>query len=204
MSSFAEGPPRTLAHTAGGRSTAWWGTILLIITEAVLFALLLTSYFYLWSNSGAWPQGEIEKPELLVSGIRTVLLLSSSVTIWLAERALRGDRRRGFAIWMWVTVALTAVFLAGHVEETLRTLEHFTLSTNAYGSLWYTVLNFHAAHLIVGLLMISYVLIRFSRGAYDSAEHTPVSTVGLYWHFVDVIWVAVYTSLYILPHVMTR
>lgn len=183
-----------------GRSIAFWGVIMLSITEGMLFAVLLFSYFYLWARSPEWPQGGAELPALGFVWVRTAILLGSSGTIWSAERALkRGDRRR---VWWWTiaTVAAAAFFLVTHVVEFVHLTEEFTWSDHAYGSLWWTILNVHGAHVLVGILIFGFVLVRLGRGAYGPHDHTQFETASIYWHFVDGIWVFVFTSLYLLPN----
>lgn len=186
---------------AEGRSIAFWGVILLSVTEGVLFLNLLFSYVYLWSISTAWPPGDVTPPELGFVSIRTVALLSSSLTIWFAERAIgRGQRRRVWA-WTLVTVALAVFFLAGHLHEFLVKLPtEFTWNDHAYGSLYWTILNVHGAHVAVGILIWLFVLVRLGRGAYGPDEDTQFATAAIYWHFVDVVWVVVFPTMYLAPN----
>ena len=185
-----------------GRSIAFWGVILLSVTEGVLFLNLLYSYFYLWSISQEWPPGDVTPPSLWFVSIRTVALLSSSLTIALAEKALKTGRRR--QVWWWVvaTVVLAAFFLAGHIHEFTILPTEFTWYDHAYGSLYYTILNFHGAHVAVGILIWLFVLVRLGRGAYGPGEETEFSTASIYWHFVDVIWVFVFPTMYLLPNLL--
>lgn len=193
-----------------GRSIAFWGIILLSLTEGVLFLVLLFSYYYLWSAAPEWPPAGVEPPKLFEVSpwnvlFRSVLLLSSSLTIWLAERNLgRGDRR-GVWIWTVATVALAAYFLAGHIHEfTVKVPAEFLWSDHAYGSLYYTILNFHGAHVAVGILIWLFVLVRLGRGAYGPDDETQFSTASIYWHFVDGVWVFVLTTLYVFPNLLTQ
>lgn len=185
---------------ARGRPVAFWGVIMLSLTEGVLFLNLLYSYVYLWSTNATWPPPGVEPPELAFVSVRTVALLATSLTIWFAERALeRGERRR---VWTWtlVTVGLATFFLAGHVHEFMKLPEEFTWADHAYGSLYWTILNFHGAHVLVGILIWLFVLVRLGRGAYGPREQTQFSTAAIYWHFVDVVWVVVFPTLYLAPH----
>lgn len=185
-----------------GRSIAFWGVIMLSVTEGVLFVNLLFAYYYVWSISAEWPPGDVTPPELLSISIRTVALLSSSLTIWFAERAIRrGDRRRLWA-WTLVTVLLAVFFLAGHIHEFVMLPSEFTWSDHAYGSLYYTILNFHGAHVAVGIVIWLFVLVRLGRGAYGPNEETQFSTAAIYWHFVDAVWVFVFSTIYLFPHLV--
>ena len=185
-----------------GRSIAYWGVILLSLTEGVLFLNLLYSYYYLWSISPEWPPGEVTPPSLWFVTIRTVALLSSSLTILFAEKALkRGDRRR-VVVWVVVTVLLAAFFLAGHIHEFTILPTEFLWSDHAYGSLYYTILNFHGAHVAVGILIWLFVLVRLGRGAYGPDDETQLSVASIYWHFVDAVWVVVFPTMYLLPNLL--
>jgi len=204
LSSPAIAPGEPLATTAGDRPYAlarplgWWGVVGLIATEATLFGLLLFVNFYLRANADAWPLGDIADPELVKSGIRSVILVGSSVPVALAERAQRRGHQRAFRRWLGVTLALAAVFLAGHVEEYVTLWSEFRPDTNAYGSVFYTITGLHALHLVVGMAVLTYLLVQSARGRYDGVpEPHGVSAGILYWHFVDAVWIAVYTSLYL-------
>lgn len=187
---------------AQGRSIAFWGVILLSVTEGVLFLNLLYAYGYTWSISEVWPPAGVAPPSLGMVSVRTVGLLATSLTIWWAERALHAGRRRAVWAWTLVSVLLAALFLAGHVHEFLRLPAEFTWSDHAYGSLYYTILNIHGAHVAVGILIWLFVLVRLGRGAYGPREQTQFSTAAVYWHFVDLVWVFVFPTLYLLPNLL--
>lgn len=187
---------------AEGRPLAWWGVILLSVTEAMLFGMLLFTYFYLWSVAPEWPPAGVRPPELPVSAARTVLLLSTSGTVWLAERGLRRGDRRAATGWLWATVVFAGIFLAGHAEETRTIVSEFRWDDHAYGSIFYVITNVHAAHLTVGLLVFVFLMVRLARGAAGPDAELQLATGGLYWHFVDAVWAVVYTALYLLPHLL--
>lgn len=186
-----------------GRSTAWWGMVGLMVTEGMLFALLLFAYFYFRAQPGGWPPGALPMPELKGSAIRTLLLVGSSVPMVLAERALeeRADTAKS-AVWMTIALAMASVFLIGHVQEQFVLYEELAPTETAYGSVMVTILNFHAAHLIVGMVVLAFVLVQVLRGKATQERSTQLTMGGLYWHFVDAIWVVVYASLYLSPHLL--
>lgn len=188
--------------TAQGQPVGWWGVMLLCTTEAMLFALLLFTYFYLWTRATDWPLGGIPEPELLQSGIRSLLLWSSSATMHLADSGIRGNKRRRAVLGLLGTIVLAGVFLAGHAAEFVKAVSEYTWQTNAYGSLFYTITNFHAAHLAVGVAMITFTLVGVLRGRFDADRHLTVQNTTIYWHFVDIIWVVVFASLYLAPHLL--
>lgn len=186
-----------------GRSTAWWGMASLIATEGMLFLLLLFTYFYFRAQQGPWPPADLPLPGLLSSAIRSVILLASSGPMVLAERAVerRGDAGKA-AAWIAVTLAMAGVFLIGHVQEQFLFIDELTPTRTAYGSVMMVILNFHAVHLVVGMLILVFVMIQVLRRRATAERPTILSVGGLYWHFVDVIWVFVYSSLYLSPHVL--
>lgn len=186
--------------TAGGRPLGWWGMVLGVVTEATLFALLLLVWFYLAVQAEQWPPAQIPEPELTRSGIRSGLLLLSSVTLSWGERGIRRGQRNRLLVGLVLTLLLAAVFMAGHVQEMIRLPSEYTWATNAYGSTRYTILNFHAVHLAVGMAMLLFALFAALRGRFSREEHLDLSVTSIYWHFVDVIWVFVYSSLYLAPH----
>ena len=190
--------------TGQGRSLAWWGMVMTILTEGTLFAMLVFVYYYLYSRTPSWPLGEIRPPELLVVSIRTVLLLASSATMSAADRAIRRGRTGIASVSLVMTVLLGAVFMAGHAEEMLRLPEEFTWATNVYGSLFYVIVNFHGAHLLIGLLMLAFAYVALRRGRYTADSHEGLKVTGMYWHFIDVVWVFVFPTLYLVPHLLAK
>jgi cytochrome c oxidase subunit 3 len=197
----ADAIPSSLGIPRGkGRSLAWWGVVTLVITEGMLFALLIFTYYYLYALAPEWPLGDIQPPELVVVSVRTVLLFLSSATMSLADRAMQRGRQGLTKFGLVLTFLLGAVFLAGHVEEMVRLVEEFTWATNAYGSLFYVVVNFHGAHLTVGLLFLIFSYVALSRGRYSASSHEGLKVTGIYWHFVDVVWAVVFPTLYLVPN----
>jgi cytochrome c oxidase subunit III len=187
-----------------GRSLAWWGIVMAILTEGTLFALLLFVYFYLFSLAPEWPPGGIRPPELLVVSIRTVILLASSATMSVADRAIRRGRVGVTRLFLAVTFVMGAVFLAGHIDEMLHLPSEYTWSTHAYGSLFYVIVNFHGLHLAVGLIFLAVAYAALTRGSYTPDRHEGLKVTGMYWHFVDVVWVFVFPTLYLVPNFLAK
>ncbi|HEY8259351.1 MAG TPA: cytochrome c oxidase subunit 3 [Gemmatimonadales bacterium] len=187
---------RPVPPLATGREPAWWGMTLLIATEAALFAYLLFSYFYVGSMArGGWPPGR--PPELTLTLPNTFVLLASSVTMWWAESGIRGGNTRRLTLGLAVTIVLGAAFLA--IQGVEYSHARFTPRTDAHGSLFYIVTGFHGAHVLVGLLILAFVLARALRGHFRPDRRVAVTVAGMYWHFVDLVWLAVFTSLYLAP-----
>ena len=181
----------------GPGTTGAWGMMLLISTEAALFVYLLFSYFYLGSmaRGGAWPPSG--PPDLRLALPNTLLLLASSGTMWWAESGIRRGRQGRLRGGLLVTLVLGVIFLGIQLAEYRE--KHFTPRTDAYGSLFFTITGFHGAHVAVGLLMILVVSVRAWRRHFTQRHHLAVTNVSWYWHFVDVVWLVVFTSLYLSP-----
>jgi heme/copper-type cytochrome/quinol oxidase subunit 3 len=180
----------------GTRSLGWWGMSLVVVTEASFFAYLLFSYFYLASQQrGAWPPSG--PPDLALTLPNTIILLASSAVLIWADKGIRGGSLARLRWGMLGTVVLGVIFIV------IQTIEYshksFGPSTDVYGSLFYTITGFHGAHVCVGLIMLIVVLVRAWTTGYTAERHLPVKTVALYWHFVDVVWLAVFCSLYLSP-----
>jgi cytochrome c oxidase subunit 3 len=173
------------------------GMVCLIIAEASMFAIFVVAYlFYLGkSTSGPTPRAALSTP---VFG--TVCLLSSSGTIALAIRALVRGRMRAFAAAWGATAALGAVFLVGTAREWTRLVrdEGLTPATNLFGTTYYSLVGLHALHVTVGLLLLTTVLVFALRGSIAARHREPVEALSLYWHFVDGVWVVVFSVVYLI------
>jgi heme/copper-type cytochrome/quinol oxidase subunit 3 len=185
-------PPPSAEHPPG-----WWGMVCLIITEGALFAYFLFSYFYLASMAPQWPPNRL--PELRLAGPNTIILLVSSATMWWAERGIkRGDQTR-LRVGLLLTAILGVVFLFVQSREYAGLKFH--ASSHAYGSLFITITAFHFAHVVVGVLMNLTTQLRAWLGHFTERHHLAVTNTGLYWHFVDIVWLCVFFTLYISPRI---
>jgi heme/copper-type cytochrome/quinol oxidase subunit 3 len=179
------------------RAPGWWGMILLITTEATLFASLLGSYFYLLSGSVAWPPDGIENPRLLWPIIASILLIGSSIPMYLADRSIRDGRQVALRIYLLIAFVLAALFIAIQIREYDR--EKFSYGTDTYSSLFFTITGLHGAHVISALCMNLFVQVRAWLGHFNERRRLAVTNVGWYWHFVDAVWVFIFVSLYLSP-----
>ena len=183
-----------------GRPTGWWGMLVVVLTEATLFALLLASYFYTrFRSPGAWPPDGQPDPRLLKPVIMTLLLMASSVTVYMAELGSRKGNLRRLHAGLAATFVLGLSFLILQGFEYHEKLAELRPSTDAYGSLFYTITGLHGSHVIVGLLILAWTQFFAWRGAYASENHVAVQVSALYWHFVHVVWLFVFFSLYLSP-----
>jgi cytochrome c oxidase subunit III len=194
--------PRAPVGVEGGRTTGYWGMVLLIFTEATLFAILLTSYFFLrFQGNPVWPPDGIKKPELTLIAIMTPILLLSSGPMHWSELSIKRGHVGRLRAGLLVTFLMGATFLVLQGFEYHSTLQEFTPRTNAYGSLFFTITGFHGLHVAVGLLMNLWLQWSAGRGRFSAERHLAVENVTLYWHFVDAVWVFILVSLYLSPHV---
>jgi heme/copper-type cytochrome/quinol oxidase subunit 3 len=187
---------------ATARPGAWWGMVMFIVTEATVFALLITSYFYLRAAAVSWPPEDIKKPELLLSSINTVILLGSSVPMFVATRAISRGQRRTMAIALGLSFIMGAVFLGIQGWE-FSQLE-FEFNDNAYASSFWFINGSHGLHVAIALVFVLYLLARTAAGHFTERRHLAVENVALYWHFVDAVWIAVFLSLHVSPHFLPR
>jgi cytochrome c oxidase subunit 3 len=185
-------------ETAGVRSTGWWGMVAFVVTEATLFGALISSYFYLRSGAIQWPPDGIEKPVLTLPLIMTVILLSSSIPMAAAEMSIKRGSQAGLRLGLFIAMVLGVLFLAFQVIE--YSSKTFTPRTNVYGSLFFIITGFHMAHVIAGLIMLFFLFVWSAMGYFDRLRNAPVTIGAFYWHFVDVVWICVFFSLYVTPH----
>jgi cytochrome c oxidase subunit III len=187
----------------GGKSSAFWGMVVLIFTEATFFAILFLSYVYLRFQSGAtWPPPPLEKPSLFLISIMTPILVLSSVPAHMADSGIRGGNIKRLRWGLVLTIAQAGAFIGLTIVEWLEKIhvEHLKPWTNAYGSIFFTIVGFHGVHVAVGVLLLLWLLVYAFRGRWTESNHVPVQNVILYWHFVDVVWLFVITLLYFSPH----
>jgi len=178
-------------------SAARVGMIGLIVAEASLFAVFVVAYLY---DLGKSLSGPSPKEVLSVPVLGTVCLLSSSVTVALAVRALGRGAVRRCGAWLLATVVLAVVFLTGTAAEWLRliTREGVTIGTNLFGTTFYALVGLHASHVIVGVVMLTLIGVFAWSRALQSAHVERVELVSWYWHFVDAVWVVVLTVVYVI------
>ena len=173
------------------------GVMALILTESAFFSIFVVAYiFYIGKSlTGPYPKDVLSPPI-----VNTICLLSSSVTIVLALRALRANSIRTFGIWWLVTFALGFEFLAGTALEWHRLIyrEGLTISTNLFGSTYYSLVGLHALHVTIGLLLILLVMILTVLGYMDRRHVERTDVLSWYWHFVDAVWIVVFTTVYIV------
>jgi cytochrome c oxidase subunit 3/cytochrome o ubiquinol oxidase subunit 3 len=169
----------------------------LIAAETSIFVIFVVAYlFYIGKSvTGPTPAQALEVPMFF-----TICLLSSSVTIHFAVRALRQADVRRFGRWWLATIALGAAFLFGTVREWQRLIYEIglTISTNLFGTTYYSLVGLHGFHVVVGLLLLSAVMAFTWLGRVRQTHTYRVDVLSLYWHFVDAVWVVVFTVVYVI------
>lgn len=169
----------------------------LVLTETCLFSIFVAAYLFYVGKSltGPTPREVLELPVL-----STICLLSSSVTIVLAEGAFKKGRKRLFQLLWLLTLVLAAVFLMMTAVEWRRLIyeKGLTISTNLFGTTFYSLVGLHASHVIVGLCLLLLVLIFSLTGSLMQMHRERIQMISWYWHFVDAVWVVVFTVVYVI------
>jgi cytochrome c oxidase subunit III len=189
------GPPA--ANVSSRVEGQFLGMLLFIISEVMLFGAFFTAYFFIRvvADSGWFPIDGKELPKV-IAGVNTAVLVSSSFTMhWALEGARRGNRR-AMQVGLLTTALLGLSFLAVQINEYVHI--GFAPSDNAQGTIFYGLTGLHGAHVFVGLTLLTMATTRAFRGHFTPKEHRGVEVPGIYWHFVDVMWIVVYSTVYLL------
>jgi cytochrome c oxidase subunit 3/cytochrome o ubiquinol oxidase subunit 3 len=191
--------PPVIPQGAPQLSAAQWGVLAFLLSEVALFSTLIVTYIALLGPDrvGPTPAEALKLPLVLCT---TVLLLSSSVSIHLAQHALRRGGRTAFCAWWAATIALGFAFLCGTGYEWHGLVReyHLTPSRNLFGSAYYTLVGFHALHVTAGVITMAIVLGLVLRRTGIERKGEGVELVAWYWHFVDAVWVVVFTVVYVV------
>ncbi|MGH9265325.1 MAG: aa3-type cytochrome oxidase subunit III [Acidimicrobiales bacterium] len=172
------------------------GTVVWLASELMFFSGLFAAYFTLRATArGDWPPADVHL-EVVTSGLFTLGLVLSSGTMQLAVRGLAAGRRAAFRGWLVVTLVLAAAFIGNQVHE-WSSLE-FSVSSHAFGSAFYVMTGFHGMHVIGGMLAMVLLLGRAGNRRFGPDDVPAVEVVSYYWHFVDVVWIGMWTTLFLL------
>jgi cytochrome c oxidase subunit III len=169
----------------------------LITAESAIFTIFVVAYLY---YLGRDVRGPTPKEALEVPWFYSICLISSSFFIVLAERAIEHGKMAAFRLWWAVTILLGITFLYGTGVEwrNLIVEHHLTIATNLFGTTYYSLVGLHASHVVVGLIMMLVVLVFSMMGAVHPHHAYRVKTLALYWHFVDAVWLVVFTVVYVV------
>jgi cytochrome c oxidase subunit III len=190
----AEHPPE--ANRSSRVEPQLLGMLLFIISEVMIFGAFFTAYFFIRVVQGdQWPAPGMEIPTGPVA-INTAVLLSSSLTMHWAQTSIKRDNRFGLKAGILSTLFLGICFLTLQINEYVHV--GFAPHDSAQGSIFYGLTGLHGAHVCIGLILLSMVTMRSFRGHFNAKQHRGVEVPGIYWHFVDVMWIIVYSTIYIL------
>ena len=207
LATVGDGPEAQPARFSSGM----WACILFVSSEAMFFGALFTVYFYLRGRLPEWEpvfqrcaSAVCEKPNYTVDPIfgvglptiNTIELLISSVTMQLAVNAIKRGDRKALRNWLIPTIVLGVLFLIGQGYE--YTKLGFLPDNGTFAGVFFTLTGFHGAHVTGGLLMNTYVFIRTLKGQFTANRHLAVEAASIYWHFVDVVWIGLFATIYII------
>ena len=189
----------TLAIDQRRGSSGMW---CVLITEFMLFVCMFGAYCYLGSNKNRWASEM--PPKLMYALILLAILLSSSgVLYWGEQRVKRGAFAAG-RIALWITVLMGLVFLGLQAYEYLDHWKSLAPYSDSYGSIFYALTTLHAAHVIVGLLLLCFIGVLPRFGDTRGTPHRAYETIAMYWHFVDFVWIWIVLLLYVIPYFQVR
>jgi cytochrome c oxidase subunit 3 len=180
------------------RASGWWAMIFTVFTEASLFAYLLFSYYYLAVQPhlpGTFPEGG--QPDLTLALPNTIILLLSSVAVGWAQLGIEHGNKWRLTLGLGIGALMGLVFLVIQYFEWAA--KPFGLSSTPYSSLYFVVTGFHMAHVVLGVMMLLALTWWSSRGFFNSRRFAHIHIGALYWHFVDVVWLAVFFTFYLTP-----
>jgi cytochrome c oxidase subunit I+III len=185
-------------HAFSHHAPIWWGNLLMIFIEGAAFAILAASYFYIRRNFDSWPPPRTLLPDLGVSSINLLVIVISVAPFWYAARKAR-EEASPLVIGLWLTLGV----LFGVVGIVLRGFEFAALHTrydsNAYGSITWTILAVHLAHLLAGTLETFLIALVMFVGPVEKKHYTDATVMAVYWYFIVISWVALYLIVFIAP-----
>ncbi len=174
------------------------GMWLFLLMDGLSFATILIGAAYLRANGAPWPKPG-EELNVPLTAVNTTILMFSSLTMMLALAAVREDRQQAFKAFLWVTLGLGAAFLCIQAYEyTHLIMEGFKTGKSIYAGCFYGATGYHGVHVLSGLVFMAYVLAGALKGKWHSGNYGRVETLTLYWHFVDLMWILVFTVVYLL------
>lgn len=183
--------------SSGQHTSGWLGMLALIATEAALFAYLLFSYFYLATQAQTtWLP--TASPSLKLALPNTFILITSSFILYWGERSIRKGKRSQLLLAIGLTLALGIVFMAIQVQEWYS--KPFSMTDSAYGSMYFTITGFHMLHVLGGVIILAVVFLWTALGNFNAERHAPIAISAIYWHFVDIVWLVVFSTFYLYPY----
>lgn len=184
-------------RVSGARAPTWWGMMLLVTIESIVFLTLFASYVYLRLGADAWPPPGIELPDLTLPLINTGVLAASSGAVFWAGRVLKDDNQRQLKIWLGIGIVLEVVFLVIKIIMSQNFGEGWDMY--AYSSIFWSISGLHTFHVFVAILMACVAMVLALRGYYTPERQLGMQVVSIYWQFVAIVWVPLLVILYFLP-----
>jgi cytochrome c oxidase subunit III len=172
------------------------GMVIFVASEAMFFATFFGAYFTIYSVNPVWPPAGVPHLERGLATVLTVLLVASSVTLQIGVRAIRRDRTRTMLVWLGLTILLGAGFLGLQLYD--YSLLGFGVRDGIFGSLFYVMTGLHMAHVFGGVVFLVLVLVQGLGGQLTHAHHDSMEAGSIYWHFVDVVWICLFTTFYVI------
>jgi heme/copper-type cytochrome/quinol oxidase subunit 3 len=182
-----------------GYPTAWWGMVMVIATEGMVFVILIAAYLFLRASSPQWPPAGVELPNLSLSLPFSFVLWGSSIPVFWVESSIKKARMDRVRLGLLISFIMGLAFV-GYTIKDFNDL-HFGWRDNAYGSAFYTIVGLHGLHVIVGLAMSAIVQIKAWQNKISPLRHVTLDVFSLYWHFVDAVWLLVFPTLFVSVHI---
>ncbi len=181
--------------------TPGWGKLMMwffLCSDAMSFAGLLAAYAAVRMGNPAWPV-PAEHLDVPLTAVNTFILICSSVTMVKALSAIRRGSQKGLVLWLLGTIVGGSTFLGIQAFEWTHQITHgLSIQGNLFGATFYILTGFHGCHVLSGVIYLTCIAIKSARGGYTADHNSPVEIVGLYWHFVDLIWILVFTFVYLI------
>jgi cytochrome c oxidase subunit 3/cytochrome o ubiquinol oxidase subunit 3 len=188
----------SLENTSMGVDNRKLGVWVWLGSEAVFFSALIVVYIIMRNKSitGPFPH---EVLNVSLTAANTFILICSSLTMVTALSSIQSGSQHGLWRWLVATMVLGLTFLTGQAIEFTSLARHgLSLSSNLFGGTFFTLTGFHGAHVLIGVIWIGFVVMRSLRGGYTQSSHLMVELTGLYWHFVDLVWIIIFTIVYLI------
>jgi cytochrome c oxidase subunit III len=187
-------------HPDGIDAPEWWGIVSLVVIEAVVFTGAMASYFHLKVVNDAWPPAIIDKPELLLPTLNSLILLLSTIPVWLGVRQMKRGSDRTARIGLPIAMGMLVVFMGLKIYE--YTANDWGVSTHAYGSAVMLMTGLHMAHVGAVILKSGVILSYLHSRRIDPRRAVPLEANAVYYYFVAGIWVPLYATIYLAPHLL--
>jgi cytochrome c oxidase subunit 3 len=172
------------------------GMVIFVASEAMFFATFFGAYFTIYSVNPVWPPAGFPRLEPGLATVLTVLLVASSVTLQIGVRAIRRDQTGAMLVWLGLTILLGAGFLGLQLYD--YSLLGFGVRDGIFGSLFYVMTGLHMAHVFGGVVFLVLILVQGLGGQLTHAHHDSMEAGSIYWHFVDVVWICLFTTFYVI------